>query len=83
MYVIGYGIGRFWVESLRIDRADEIAGLRVNQWVALIAVVAGSVLLAWMWRHPIAEPTVEASEPSVDPDESGTDCEHSAGEPRA
>ena len=58
MYVIGYGVGRFWVEGLRIDRADEIAGLRLNQWVALVAVVAGLALLMWMRRHPIAEPVM-------------------------
>ena len=45
MYVMGYGIGRFWVEGLRIDRADEFAGLRLNQWVALAAVVIGGVSL--------------------------------------
>jgi prolipoprotein diacylglyceryl transferase len=55
MYVIGYGIGRFWVEGLRIDDADELAGLRWNQWVALAAVVGGSIVLAWMRRHPIPE----------------------------
>ena len=60
MYVIGYGIGRFWVEGLRIDRADEFAGLRFNQWVAAVAVVGGLVLLAWMRRHPIAEPVIDA-----------------------
>ncbi len=59
MYIIGYGIGRFWVESIRIDRADEFAGLRLNQWVALAAVVIGGIVLAWMRRHPIAEPVVE------------------------
>lgn len=59
MYVIGYGIGRFWVESIRIDRADTIAGLRVNQWVALAAVVIGGIVLAWMRRHPIAEPVID------------------------
>ena len=58
MYVIGYGLGRFWVEGLRIDRADEVAGLRWNQWVALAAVVGGALLLVWMRRHPIAEPVV-------------------------
>jgi len=45
MYVVGYGIGRFWVESLRIDAADHLAGLRWNQWVALAAVVGGLVYL--------------------------------------
>ena len=34
MYVVGYGIGRFWIEGLRIDPAHELGGLRWNQWVA-------------------------------------------------
>ena len=41
VYVAGYGLGRFWVEGLRIDRADKLAGLRWNQWVAAVAVVGG------------------------------------------
>jgi prolipoprotein diacylglyceryl transferase len=44
VYVAGYGLGRFWVEGLRIDRADELAGLRWNQWVAAAAVVGGVAL---------------------------------------
>jgi prolipoprotein diacylglyceryl transferase len=77
MYVMGYGIGRFWVEGLRIDPADEIAGLRLNQWVALAAVVLGAVLLAWMRRHPIAEPVTEQpGEP--DDDLSRVDAEPAA-----
>jgi prolipoprotein diacylglyceryl transferase len=59
MYIIGYFTGRFWVEGLRIDLADEVAGLRFNQWVSAVAVVGGAVALAWMRRHPIAEPMVE------------------------
>jgi prolipoprotein diacylglyceryl transferase len=57
MYIIGYGTGRFWVEGLRIDRADELAGLRWNQWVAIAMVVGGSVALAMMRRNPILEET--------------------------
>jgi prolipoprotein diacylglyceryl transferase len=45
VYLMGYGAGRFWVEGLRIDPADEIGGLRFNQWVALAAVVAGAIWL--------------------------------------
>ena len=30
VYVLGYGIGRFWVEGLRIDPAHEIGGLRLE-----------------------------------------------------
>jgi prolipoprotein diacylglyceryl transferase len=60
MYIIGYGIGRFWVEGLRVDAADELAGLRWNQWVALAAVVGGTAALLWMRRHPSPEPIVDA-----------------------
>lgn len=65
IYVMGYGLGRFWVEGMRIDPADEVAGLRLNQWVALSAVVVGGVVLAWMRRHPIAEPVVVAVDTPV------------------
>jgi prolipoprotein diacylglyceryl transferase len=51
VYLIGYGIGRFWIEALRIDptEASDVAGLRWNQWVALAAVVGGAVHL-WVTR---------------------------------
>ena len=60
MYIIGYGIGRYWVEGLRVDRADEMLGLRWNQWVSIMAIVGGTVVLAWMRRHPIPEPVIAA-----------------------
>ena len=40
-YVFLYAIGRFFIESIRIDRAHQWAGLRLNQYVALL-VVAGA-----------------------------------------
>jgi prolipoprotein diacylglyceryl transferase len=42
-YVVAYCIGRFFIELIRIDEANTIAGLRVNVWVSLI--VGGSALL--------------------------------------
>jgi prolipoprotein diacylglyceryl transferase len=45
MYVLGYGIGRFWIEGLRIDPADELGGLRWNQWVAVACIVGGGAYL--------------------------------------
>ncbi|MBI5088168.1 MAG: prolipoprotein diacylglyceryl transferase [Actinobacteria bacterium] len=45
MYVLGYGVGRFWVEGLRIDPADHVAGLRWNQWVALVAALLAAAYL--------------------------------------
>jgi prolipoprotein diacylglyceryl transferase len=45
VYLIGYGIGRFWIEGLRIDPAPEVAGLRWNQWMSLAAIAAGAIYL--------------------------------------
>jgi prolipoprotein diacylglyceryltransferase len=39
-----YSIGRLAIESIRIDSAEIIAGLRLNIWVSLIVVVAGAVI---------------------------------------
>lgn len=71
VYVVGYGIGRFWVEGLRIDPADDFGGLRFNQWVALVAAVgAAAYLLIDWWRHRGAEAIDPSTHPSA-PAESG------------
>ena len=41
LYVIIYSVGRFWVESLRIDNAHAFLGLRLNMWTALVALIGG------------------------------------------
>lgn len=46
LYVSGYGLGRLWIEGLRIDDASVIGGLRWNQWVAIGAIVGGLIYLA-------------------------------------
>ena len=46
LYVSGYGLGRLWIEGLRIDDASVIGGLRWNQWVAIVAIVGGLIYLA-------------------------------------
>jgi prolipoprotein diacylglyceryl transferase len=47
VYVMGYGLGRLWVEALRADDATTILGLRVNIWTSLIAIVGGALWLLW------------------------------------
>jgi prolipoprotein diacylglyceryl transferase len=49
LYLIGYAIGRFWVESLRIDTATLLWGVRVNTWMSL--VVAGTTIAVLVWRR--------------------------------
>ncbi|MEN9687259.1 MAG: hypothetical protein RL381_271 [Actinomycetota bacterium] len=43
LYVAGYGLGRFFIEGVRIDSAHVIGGLRLNQYVSLICVAVGLV----------------------------------------
>lgn len=73
MYVIGYGVGRFWIEGLRIDTADELSGLRWNQWVALVAVISGVIVLAAMRRVQVSPAPITASVDDDDDDDDEDD----------
>jgi prolipoprotein diacylglyceryl transferase len=59
LYLVWYGIGRFFLEMLRLDAAEVIFGLRANQWAALAAIVVGlGLFLLQKKRHPGVEPSV-------------------------
>ena len=45
-YVILYCFGRFFIELIRIDSANTIAGLRVNVWVSVIVAIASALIFA-------------------------------------
>ena len=45
LYILGYTAGRVWIETLRIDEANLILGLRLNIWVSLIVLIAASAYL--------------------------------------
>jgi prolipoprotein diacylglyceryl transferase len=47
VYILGYGVGRFWVEALRSDEASLILGIRVNLWTSGACIVGGLVWLLW------------------------------------
>jgi prolipoprotein diacylglyceryl transferase len=62
LYVLIYSIGRLWIETLRIDPSHEIAGVRLNVFVALVFGVAALVILVWRqrrWERGPAPPKVE------------------------
>ncbi|MFC0528889.1 prolipoprotein diacylglyceryl transferase [Phytohabitans kaempferiae] len=40
LYVMGYTAGRFWIELMRTDEANVIAGARVNVWVSVLVFLA-------------------------------------------
>ena len=46
LYIVGYAVGRMAVESLRIDHASVVLGLRINIWTSLLAIVCGGAFLA-------------------------------------
>ena len=50
LYVLVYSIGRFWIETLRIDPSHEIAGVRLNVWVAGVAIILSAAFFAWWQR---------------------------------
>ena len=60
IYVIGYGVGRLWIELLRIDPAGHLFGVRVNVWVSLLAILGGTAALLRRrkQRAPVESPTV-------------------------
>ena len=58
LYMIWYGVGRAWFESIRLDPSEIILGLRINVWGAFAAIVLGIVLfLVQRRRHPGVEPS--------------------------
>ena len=51
-YVLGYGIGRLWVEELRIDKASLIWGVRVNIWMSAILIIGSLAYILISRRRP-------------------------------
>ena len=44
LYVMGYTLGRVWIEMMRVDEANHVLGLRLNVWTSLLVFAFG---LAW------------------------------------
>jgi prolipoprotein diacylglyceryl transferase len=77
LYVMAYTLGRFWIESLRIDEVQlsDVSGLRFNQWTSLVLFALASAYFVWARRKGTGReevvytrpPVVEATrEPSTD-----------------
>ena len=43
LYVAAYCVGRSWIEALRVDTAEHVLGLRLNQWTAAVVFVLAVV----------------------------------------
>ncbi|MGH3665582.1 MAG: prolipoprotein diacylglyceryl transferase family protein [Egibacteraceae bacterium] len=56
IYLSGYGVGRFWIELLRIDTDFRLLGLSRNNFNALLIVAVGAFGL-WWWERRASVPT--------------------------
>ncbi|MEU1682700.1 prolipoprotein diacylglyceryl transferase [Micromonospora zamorensis] len=43
LYVMGYTAGRFWIELMRTDEANQILGVRLNVWTAALVFLGGLI----------------------------------------
>ena len=64
LYVAAYGVGRFLIESLRIDFAHSFGGLRVNQWMAIV-IFAGGVIYLYRTRHKTGPDELDRPAPAT------------------
>jgi prolipoprotein diacylglyceryl transferase len=54
LYVAAYTVGRAWIEYLRIDTANHILGLRLNDWTSLLIFISATtylVIAARSWKR--------------------------------
>jgi prolipoprotein diacylglyceryltransferase len=70
LYVMGYTVGRAWIEALRKDHANHILGLRLNDWTSLIVFIGG---LVWFIRHGGFHAEREATPYKVEPQPQSAD----------
>ena len=89
LYLIWYGLGRSWFESIRIDPSEIFFGIRTNVWGAIAAIAVGiCIIIVQSRRHPGIEPgpylagrewsppsaVVDSDKAYSDSDESGDDA---------
>ncbi|MFB2584308.1 prolipoprotein diacylglyceryl transferase [Herbiconiux liukaitaii] len=62
LYLVWYGLGRSWLEAIRIDpTTDTFLGIPANVWASFVAIALGIVLfVVQSRRHPGLEPSVYA-----------------------
>ena len=71
LYLIYYSVGRVWIEAIRIDPSEIIAGLRINIWSAIAGIAIGiAILIIQSRRHPGVEGTIykPGKEPTASPE---------------
>ncbi|MFC6355470.1 prolipoprotein diacylglyceryl transferase [Luethyella okanaganae] len=93
VYLIWYGLGRSFFESIRVDPSEMFLGIRTNVWAAWLAVIVGIVVIAVQARRHAGDeltlyrpgrewkgpdPDVEFDDTDSDDDESSEDAAESS-----
>lgn len=60
-YVMLYTLGRVFIESVRIDEANHILGLRLNVWTSVLVFAFGAWWFWWLSRRTPAAVTEQES----------------------
>lgn len=54
MYMMWYGLGRTWIENMRINYSTLILGVRTNVWTAVLVMAAGAMLFVLLHQRGAA-----------------------------
>ncbi len=57
VYAVGYLVARLWLETVRIDHASEVAGVRINIWMSVVGIAIAGAWLVLRGRRPESGPT--------------------------
>ncbi|MEM9466055.1 MAG: prolipoprotein diacylglyceryl transferase [Actinomycetota bacterium] len=79
VYVVGYLTARLWLETVRIDPATEIAGVRINIWMSIIGIAIAGGLLLWKGLNRDGDADAGA-DPTGDDDEDAASAGADSGD---
>ena len=58
-YLVWYGLGRSWLEAIRLDPSETFLGIRSNIWASFAAIALGVILyIVQSRRHPGREESI-------------------------
>ena len=73
LYVMGYTLGRFFIEGMRSDEATHIFGVRVNLIVSLVIFIIAAIVFFVLDRHRQGPESPEEVDPKYWAERRNTD----------
>lgn len=63
LYIMGYPLGRIFIEKMRTDTAELILGQRLNVWTSILVFLLGAVIFWWTGKRTrISQPETDGVE---------------------